>query len=300
MTLHVAYDDRLLNWRLDKNHPTDPIRAKNCIDLLKKRHLAMKVHKISDPDLDELVSVHDWEYVRRTLAGFNGEWRGLQPQLGETAALMFQGTVDMVDLLVDDKARFAFSPQGAKHHAKYDRGSGFCVFADFAYAAQRFSRLGERVLVIDLDAHHGDGTEALTRFDKNVMTASVHDESIFPGTGNVSYPSDMAFNFPLEKESGNRELVNALEEIKKAALGRSFEPTVFLIAIGGDGHEKDPLSTLRYTYQGYRQAADFIGEWAWETSAKVLMGGAGGYCPKDYTPGAWATFVGALVEAATD
>ncbi len=63
-----------------------------------------------------------------------------------------------------------------------DRGSGFCVFNDMAWAAKHFADQGKRMLYVDLDAHHGDGVEALTRDEPLVMTCSVHDSTIFPGS----------------------------------------------------------------------------------------------------------------------
>ncbi len=76
---------------------------------------------------------------------------------------MFAATVQLVHAVDEGEVRLGFAPQGAKHHAMADRGSGFCVFNDMAWAARHFAGQGKRLLYVDTDAHHGDGVEALTR-----------------------------------------------------------------------------------------------------------------------------------------
>jgi acetoin utilization protein AcuC len=145
---------------------------------------------------------------------------------------------------------------------------------------------------VDLDAHHGDGVEALTRANPLVTTCSVHDSTIFPGTGHHDSPSEGVFNYPLAPGAGDVELLLSLEAIIGRA--RAWRPDVLLVAIGADGHETDPLSTLQYTYDGYTHAAEALGHLATELNTPVLMGGAGGYQPRSHTPAIWATFVAAL------
>lgn len=296
MTLYVAYDDRLLKWRLGKNHPTNPVRAKNAVHMLGQLGVPMRVERISEPDTSLLESVHSPRYVAQTLDGWNDEWQGKRLDLGKTAALMFQGTVDCVNA-IEAGAEVAFSPQGAKHHAQWAQGSGFCVFNDMAWAAQSWAWTGERVLYVDLDAHHGDGVENLTYGITDVMTASIHDGTIFPGTGHWDAPALRVYNWPLEAGSGDAQLIAAVEEALMIAT--RFDPTVILVAVGGDGHALDPLSSLQYSYDGYREAGTLIGEFAAFQGAGVLIGGAGGYRPKDATPTSWASFVASLYTART-
>ncbi len=219
----------------------------------------MVVAPISWRLTDGLEAVHTQEYVRQALTGHNGEWSGQRPELGASAAHMFAGTVQLVHAVRAGEVRIGFSPQGAKHHAMADRGSGFCVFNDMAWAAQDFAALGKRVLYVDLDAHHGDGVEALTRANPLVMTCSVHDRTIFPGTGHADQPDLLVYNHPLAAGSGDEELLSVKAVVQR---GRAWRPDVLLIAIGADGHATDPLSSLQYTYDGYRHAARVLGELA--------------------------------------
>lgn len=301
MTIHVAYDDRLLGWRLGKNHPTNPERAKNAIHMLKQLGADLTVCPISNvhpvETIRRLTEVHSPAYVRRTLeGGYNDEWQGTRPDLAEVASLMFQGTVDMVRIMEVAGPGVYFSPQGAKHHAMWDQGSGFCVFNDFAWAALHLAQRGERVLYIDTDAHHGDGVEALTYGNTGVMTASIHDGTIFPGTGKVDAPNLHVWNWALEGGAGDFDLQESVEEALDIA-GRNFNPTVVLFACGADGYVDDPLSSLEYTYAGYVRAARSIGEFAAKRRAPVLVGGAGGYLPQTHTPRVWATVVNEVANA---
>jgi acetoin utilization protein AcuC len=291
--LAVPYDEKLLDWRLGEGHPTNPVRAKLAVETLAGHRVPMDVLPIIWQLTDQLSLVHTQEYLDRTLVdGRNSEWSGPQPDLGAVAAHMFAATVQLAHAIDSGHVRVGFSPQGAKHHAIADRGSGFCVFNDMAWAAKHFAAQDKRVLYVDLDAHHGDGVEALTRTEPLVMTCSVHDRTIFPGTGHEHAPDEHVYNYALPAGSGDEDLRSSLQQI--TVLAEAWRPHVVLIAIGADGHETDPLSTLRYTYDGYRAAAESLGRLAARHDAPVLMGGAGGYQPETYTPQVWAVFVARL------
>lgn len=289
--LHVAYDATLLDWQLGKNHPTNPVRAKNAVDLITKR---LGASCVVDPithaaSVEELSFLHDASYVRETLAGYNSEWAGQRPDLGRVASHMFAGTTQLMDGVLSGEVKYGFAPQGAKHHAMADHGSGFCVFNDFAHVATLLAIAGHRVMYFDTDAHHGDGVEALTRTNEDVLTFSVHDESIFPGTGHTSDPHTNAWNAPLARGAGDRELIQAT--LAAFDLADEFDPTVILFAIGGDGYVDDPLSTLEYTHHGYVEMATQVGVFARDRDLPVIMGGAGGYLPETATPRVWANVV---------
>ncbi len=218
---------------------------------------------------------------------------GRTPDLGGVAAHMFAATVQLARGVDAGAVRLGFSPQGAKHHAMADHGSGFCVFNDMAWAALHFAAQGQRVLYVDLDAHHGDGVEALTRHEPLVRTCSVHDSTIFPGTGQAHDEPAEVFDYPLARGAGDEELLAAVTDVARRAV--DWRPDVVLIAIGADGHATDPLSSLQYTYDGYERAAVLLGGLAARRRVPVLMGGAGGYQPRTHTPAIWAVFVASLV-----
>ncbi len=164
-----------------------------------------------------------------------------------------------------------------------------------AWAAKHFAAQGRRVLYVDLDAHHGDGVEALTRDDPLVMTCSVHDSTIFPGTGHRSEPELGVHNWPLARGAGDQELLAGVAAIASCP---SNGGEVLLVAIGADGHVTDPLSSLQYGYDGYAEAAAALSRLAVRHRSPIILGGAGGYQPLTHTPAVWAVFVQALTAVA--
>jgi len=292
--LHIAYGHQYLDWRLGEKHPTNPERATLATAFIEK-NLGKAVSVIEpvvvDTDIDALYEIHDRDYVNRTIFGGNNyEWIGKQPKLGHTALTMFSGTVRLVEKMLAGETKVAFNPQGAKHHAHYDRPSGFCVFNDFAWASVEFAKHGLKPMYIDWDAHHGDGVEGLL-YNTPHLTASIHDGTIFPGTGRDGHDeANAVYNWALPANSGDKAFASAMDEIREIA--DAYKPDVILLATGADAHKTDPLSTLNFDYAGYVYASQVIADIASDYSeGRVLIGGAGGYQPHTHTPRIWAQVV---------
>lgn len=294
----IAYTPDYLDWQLGPGHPTNPVRSKLAVEGLAE--LSLPIRMIA-PTFDaertlRLASeVHDPAYVAEVLAGRCDEWSGTQETLGRVASVMFTGTVDLVDAMVVDGLvpRIYFNPQGAKHHAHDGRSGGFCVFNDMAWAAQRFTALGNKVLYVDWDAHHGDGVEELLLGKPLAVTASIHDGTIFPGTGRSGHDRTRgAYNWALPAGAGDDELLAALSEV--AWLFGEVRPDVVLLACGADGLAGDPLSTLQYTLGGIFKAAGWLGHLCAAAGVPALVGGAGGYQPETETPQAWVETIRTL------
>jgi len=292
--LHVAYDDIYLDWQLgsgDSSHPTNPIRAKLAVELLENLDPVVITPSATKFDRDLLSHVHSDEYISNVLdKGHCGEWYPDQVHLGEVALEMAAGTVRLYEKILSGEAQVAFNPQGAKHHAQYDHSSGFCVFNDMALVAKLFMAAGLKPMYIDWDAHHGDGVENLLLAYRNIVTASIHQGGIFPGTGLASKPENGAYNFPLSGGDGDIEFLDVMQEIE--LLADKIQPDVILLATGADAHHSDPLSSLNFDYPGYRAAAQIVGNIANKhAKGRVLIGGAGGYQPLTHTPNVWAQVV---------
>ena len=295
--LHIAYDDVYLDWKLgagDGSHPTNPVRAKLAVELLESLDPVMVKPSASESDRDLLSHVHSDEYISKVLdRGHCGEWYPDQTHLGEVALEMAAGTIRMYEKILSGEAQVAFNPQGAKHHAQYDHSSGFCVFNDFALAADIATQdHGLKVAIIDIDAHHGDGVENLTRENPNVLTFSIHEQGIFPGTGNADEAENNVFNFPLNATTGIGDggLLAGINRF--IPIARAFAPDLLFITSGADGLAEDPLTNLQYSLEGYAAAARLITK-AFPDTPK-LMGGAGGYLPDTGTPEVWAAVAGEL------
>jgi acetoin utilization deacetylase AcuC-like enzyme len=262
-----------------------------------KRHLNVDEIHPEMPHTDDLLLIHDPIYVHDvTIKGQSDEWDGQRHDLGELAKLFVGGTLTALDVLLDKKTLLAINLAGAKHHAMRDYSSGFCVFADFAIAATKATELGERVAIFDVDAHHGDGTEMLLKANKNVMTFSVHEYGIFPGTGLMSDYKNRAYNFPLTRDSDDADLMTATESFLEACA--EFQPTMIFVACGADGLKDDPLSQLAYTSAGYWRSLRAVREQFPNTP--ILLGGAGGYLPDTGTPEVWCNAMLALTAVQTE
>lgn len=302
--LALVHSDEYSNWVFDEHHPTQGRRFINAANRL--RELApeagvelVEIESNFFPSFDQLQRVHTLEHIERTLLdGESGEWSGTRRDLGTLALRMAGGTILAADALLEGRAHTAVHFAGAKHHAMAAHSSGFCVFNDFAVTAHhvlaskrsiynpitKSMMRVRRIAIFDLDAHHGDGTEKLLQDSMRVFTMSVHDSSIFPGTGKIDEPDFHTFNRPLPAGSGDEELDSAVGDF--ALFAGRFMPDMIFIAMGADGHESDPLSTLNYTIEGMTQAVRNIRRAFPETP--ILLGGAGGYQPDDITPEVWA------------
>jgi acetoin utilization deacetylase AcuC-like enzyme len=191
----------------------------------------------------------------------------------EAALRAAGGAAALVDALLGGSARAGVSalrPPG--HHAERERAMGFCFFGNVAVAAERArSAHGvSRVLILDWDVHHGNGTEAIFASDTGVLFCSIHEWPLYPGTGPASFLGSDAgegftVNLPVPSGSGDLVYVSLVEHVV-APLVLSWEPQLVLVSAGFDAHRDDPLATCRVTEQGFaamtasvRRAADAVG-----------------------------------------
>ena len=301
---YLIHSDQYANWVFDPTHPTQGrrfINAKNFLaDQMARANSPLVIVEPRPATRAELNRIHSSEYIDEVLESHtSGQWAGARSDLSELAALFAGGTLVALDSLLTGKAKTAIHFPGAKHHAQYDYSSGFCIFADFALAAEIATKdHGKRVAILDIDAHHGDGTENLTADNSNVLTFSVHEKGIFPGTGIESDPSKFVYNYPLgSKESGqnpNRDDQALLDGVTEfCRLADQFQPDLIFIACGADGHQEDPLSSLQFTLDGFGKAAKLVRSRS--PDHPILIGGAGGYLPDTRTPEVWAKFTREIV-----
>lgn len=285
----IVHSPDYSNWVFDKTHPTQGRRfqlGRNQIVLKGQEH-KYNIYEIEPqiPHTDDLLLVHDPIYVHDvTIRGLSGEWSGARHDLGDLAKLFVGGTLTALDELIKGTTKLAIHLPGGKHHAQYDYSSGFCVFADLAIAATKLTRMGFKVAIFDCDAHHGDGTENLLRDNPDVLTFSVHQFGIFPGTGLMSDFDNKVFNFPLAGGTDDEGLELGTVSFIEAA--QAFKPDFIFIACGADGLAEDPLADLNYTVRGYSEAMEQIRYEFPDTP--ILFTGAGGYTPDTGTPRVWS------------
>ena len=150
---------------------------------------------------------------------------------------------------------------------------GFCLLNNVAVAA-RYARseLGlARVAIVDVDVHHGNGTEAIFRGDPSVLFCSLHQWPFYPGTGGPGTSDETIVNVPLHAGTADDEYLAHLEQDVEPAV-RAFEPDLLVVSAGFDAHVEDPLAALALTVDGYREVASRLAGLAPRVAA-VLEGG---------------------------
>jgi len=217
----------------------------------------------------------------------------LFPGLFERAATSVGGSIRAAELALG--GRIAFHPAGGTHHGRPDHASGFCYFNDPVFAILTLLEGGaERVLYVDLDAHHGDGVQDAFERDTRVHTVSIHEQKRWPYTGAAAdVAAGRARNLPVPKGFNDSEL-EALVEGTVLPLAGRIRPDAVVITCGADALAGDPLSSMELSNVALWSVVERLAGLA---SAAVVLGG-GGYNPwtvARYWAGLWGRLSGRTI-----
>ena len=249
---------------------------------------------------EALTAVHADAYVERVRTLSEGERSGDEPAGRGVGGMLAEDTVvgpgsygaavraaggacAMVDgLLAGDAAVGFCATRPPGHHARHDTTSGFCLFNNVAVAARHaLDAHGlRRVFILDWDVHHGDGTHDIFRATDAVLFASVHQEGIFPGTGQLHDVGaragvGFAINLPVPKGSDEEPWLSLVEHIAIPA-AMEFEPELVLISAGYDAHADDEQGDCRLEASSFAEMARHVralGEHLRAPVGAVLEGG---------------------------
>ncbi|MDR7418015.1 MAG: histone deacetylase [Armatimonadota bacterium] len=272
-------------------HPERPERLRAVLRAIDESGLTDQVRTVEAPAVDErlLAAVHDGAYVARieALARQGGGWLDPDTRVGPdsaVAAMHAAGAAQRAaEALCAGQAMRAFvtvRPPG--HHALPDRGMGFCLFNNAALAAVAARHAGrQRVMIVDWDVHHGNGTQAVFWRDPSVLVVSLHQEFWYPGTGAVDEIGEGAgegftVNVPLPAETGNAGYEAAFAGVV-LPLVSAFGPDFVVISAGYDGHFADPLGGMVLTARGYGRLARLLDDAVRPRETPVLAVLEGGY-----------------------
>jgi len=277
-----------------------PASKKRVVGLLEKSELLNKLVLI-EPEMatdDQLQYFHTKRHVDnvRELSKTGGHDCGDSAIVGkgsyEIAKLSAGGAIIAVDAIVRGKVKNAYvltRPPG--HHAEANGGMGFCIFNNIVIAAEYAKReLGiKRILILDWDAHHGNGTEDAFYEDDGVLFISIHQDNLEPiGRGKITDTGrgsgkGYTINIPLHPASGDAVYQYAFEQIIEPAVSR-FQPELILISAGQDASIFDPLARMMLSMKGYRYMAAKMRELADQyAKGRLVCLHEGGYCPT-YVP----------------
>lgn len=281
-----------------RNHPESAKRVMTIMNELKKSVLLSgRNWQLVEPgkaSVEDVKLVHDIEYikhVRSVCRSGGGQLDSgdtvVSPESFEVALCAVGGALKAVELVMNRKFQNAFAlvrPPG--HHASRFEACGFCIFNNIAIAAEYLlGKYGlKRIAILDIDAHHGNGTQETFYATDKVLYVSLHeDPRVFPRTGFVDELGEgeglgYNVNVPLPFRTGDQVYLKAMGEIVDPIV-RQYKPQLMLVSAGFDGHYADPVGSLSLSTLCYREVWERIIRLASETCegklVAVLEGGYG-------------------------
>ena len=268
MSTAILYDPRFLDHDTGPGHPERPERLAYAIRALEARPWFDQLQHLQPGSCDRkwLEQIHSSAYVDRTreqcsagLSYIDTPDVAVGKSSWEVAVLAAAGAIEVADSVVQGRSNNGFAmvrPPG--HHAERATALGFCLFNNVAITArylQKFHGL-EKILILDWDVHHGNGTQHSFESDPTVFYISTHQYPYYPGTGASSETGTGAgdgatLNCPMTAGYGDAEYRQAFEELILPA-ARKFKPDAVLVSAGFDAHRDDPLGAINLSTGFYR------------------------------------------------
>ena len=277
-----------------RNHPERPERFDAVLQGLQKAGLLDRSVRIESRSVteEEMLLCHTRDYLRIARhdveAGYPSLTTGdtdVTPNSWEVACRAAGGVLNAVDAVLTGKARNAFCavrPPG--HHATPNRGMGFCLLNNIAIGARYAQRKHgvERVMIVDWDVHHGNGTQDIFYSDPTVFFFSTHQWPLYPGTGRADETGAGAakgtkMNFPFPAGSGRKEILGAVEHSLAPAAAR-YRPDLLMISAGFDSRIGDLLGSFTLTDRDFTDLTRAVMQMAaQQASGRVVSVLEGGY-----------------------
>lgn len=269
----VVKDTRYLQHSAGFSHPESPERLAAINEMLDNPLMHWKFNQI-EPRVathKEIETIHSPSYVEfiASTAGQSCVYldpdTATSPETYEIAKLAVGGVCNAIDEVMEGKVDNAFAfvrPPG--HHAEKDAAKGFCVFNNIAIGAMHaISKYNlKRILIVDWDLHHGNGTQHSFYNDPRILYFSTHQYPYYPGTGAMQEigrgPGEgYTINVPLQEGAGDAAFVKIFRKILQP-VALEFKPELILLSAGFDTHFQDPLGGMRVTPDGFAAMARIL------------------------------------------
>lgn len=299
MRLRIIYDQRhSLHRDPYGRHPEDPRRVEEGLELLRRSeawgHIDLSAPP--DPSYSIALTVHEKEYFDRIKHESSLGFHYIDPDTYvnehtfEIASIFATASKESaLDSITSGKPYLIMSRPGGHHAGKRGRAMGaptlgFCIFDYTSIAARALIDRGYRVMILDIDAHHGNGSQEILWQEPRALHIDIHQEGIYPGTGSVwSVGGGVArgtkINIPLESGSGDKTYSWILNRVIEPAR-RIYKPDFLIVFAGFDAHRDDPLTGLEATEDTYALFGGYVGRLLREGviggSVSILGGGYGG------------------------
>jgi acetoin utilization protein AcuC len=321
--VRLVWGEAFMAYRLSEDHPLQPLRVKLAVELMRDLGLVEFAELVPPRQAtsSEIALVHSPAYVelvrrlsdpkeRRQVsdediwaAGFGTSDDPVADGMHDACATVVGGSLVAAEAVHSGASLHAFNPAGGLHHAQRSKASGFCVYNDVAVACAWLKEQGHRVAMVDVDVHHGDGTQALFYADPDVLTISLHESGryLFPGTG---FPNEAGVgegrgrkaNLPLQPYTWDEPWLAGFEAVVPPLL-REFRPTVLVTQDGCDTHFLDPLAHLQCSTAIWPRIGARFHELAHELcEGRWVATGGGGYAIREVVPRAWTLLFAEMVE----
>ncbi|MFW6048860.1 MAG: histone deacetylase family protein [Candidatus Bipolaricaulota bacterium] len=296
-SVSIIYHEELSGYDFGVGHPFRGNRFEDFPSSLEKygESLNYELKEASPADLTDLLKITGEGYVDFTEGYFNSAGPGEDrerffkfhsgdnvPGDGsgdvERAARIAVGQAKMAADLIVSGTELAISIGGGFHHAGFSHGEGFCIYNDVAFAGKYLLEKDgiDRVMILDTDAHFGNGTYEYFSEDPEVLVVDLHQDpaTIYPGTGFADQVGEgrgegYTINIPLPPGSGDESYRTVFEEVV-SPLTEQFDPQVIIRNGGGDPYSGDPLTDLGVTLAGLRMIGDWVRKLRESTGAGLV------------------------------
>jgi len=297
----IVRDPLYLKHSNGPTHPESPQRLEAIDGMLDRFPAKDRLVDIParDATTEELAWVHESRYINRIERTKDSDYTMLDPDTGATADSYSAairaagGMMEAIEAVTSNQVSSSFAfvrPPG--HHAEAARAMGFCLFNNVAVGAcYALNRLGlSRILIIDWDVHHGNGTMHSFYDSRRVLYFSVHQFPHYPGTGRIgdvgtAEGKGFTVNVPLPGGQGDEEFLAVFQKVF-IPIAREYSPELILLSAGFDTHQYDPLAGMGVTSPGYGKMTRSIMAVAEECcGGKIAVVLEGGYNLKALTEG---------------